>query len=161
MRDTNRFAVLFLVIAVLVLSLVCGDVFGQVVLNGSKAIDTEKQWAFVTVTIDGQEYKFTHVAPANITGTALQDFVSKQEAAYTRDILADLERGPWKQTHPEIFQAGTVERDQMLADVKNLIENLTYADIDNHIDTVFAGLSVAQRASLKKLYKAVLFLLKR
>ena len=53
------------------------------------------------------------------------------------------------------------EQSQMQADIVDLVSNLSYADIDNHIDNVYGSLSVAQKASLKKLYKAVLYLLKQ
>jgi hypothetical protein len=40
------------------------------------------------------------------------------------------------------------------------IGQMTWEEIDTHIDTVFSGLSVAQRTSLKRLYKCVLALIK-
>ena len=40
------------------------------------------------------------------------------------------------------------------------IGQMTWAEVDAHIDTVFSGLSVAQRNSLKTLYKCVLALIK-
>lgn len=42
-----------------------------------------------------------------------------------------------------------------------LIQNLTYDDIDTHINNVFGNLSANQKASLKRLYKAVLYLAKK
>ncbi len=44
---------------------------------------------------------------------------------------------------------------------KDLVQNLTYSGILTHIDTVFSGLNVDQRTSLKKLYCAVLYLAKK
>lgn len=40
------------------------------------------------------------------------------------------------------------------------ISAMSFAQIDTHIDTVFSALTVAQKTSLKKLYKAVLGLIK-
>lgn len=90
MRKINRYAVLLFVPAVFIFGLFTGQAFCQVVLIGSRAIDTEKQWVFVSVTIDGQECKFTHVAPVGLSGTALQEYVSKHELAYKLDILRDM-----------------------------------------------------------------------
>jgi len=44
---------------------------------------------------------------------------------------------------------------------RDLVVNLTYQDVLNHIDNVFGGLSTEQKASLKKLYCAVLYLAKK
>jgi hypothetical protein len=41
------------------------------------------------------------------------------------------------------------------------ISQMSYTQIDAHIDNTFSGLSEAQKASLKKLYKAVLALIKQ
>ena len=41
------------------------------------------------------------------------------------------------------------------------ISSMSYSQIDTHIDNVFGGLSAAQKTSLKKLYKAVLALIKQ
>ena len=41
-------------------------------------------------------------------------------------------------------------------DLMAMVEDLTYAKIDTHIDNVFSGLTEAQRQSLKKLYRVVL-----
>ncbi|MBW2342492.1 MAG: hypothetical protein JRF53_00505 [Deltaproteobacteria bacterium] len=40
------------------------------------------------------------------------------------------------------------------------ISAMTYAQIDTHVDSTFSALSTAQKSSLKKLYKAVLALIK-
>ncbi len=47
------------------------------------------------------------------------------------------------------------------AEARDIIQNLSYADIGTHIDTVFAALTTAQKNSLKKLYRAVLYLAKK
>jgi hypothetical protein len=47
-------------------------------------------------------------------------------------------------------------RDEALA----LLNDLKYSDVDKHVDNVFTSLTAAQKTSLKRLYKAVLYLLK-
>ena len=41
------------------------------------------------------------------------------------------------------------------------IANLTYAQIDTHVEDTFSGLTADQKTSLKKLYKSVLAIMKR
>ena len=77
------------------------------------------------------------------------------------DPIGQAEKVPWVSTHPDFPTASGEERETMVADAKALIANLSYADIDAHIETIFSNLSVVQKASLKKLYKATLFLLKK
>lgn len=45
--------------------------------------------------------------------------------------------------------------------VANFIEDLTFSRIDNHIENVFGTLNEAQKTSLKRLYKAVLYISKK
>lgn len=40
----------------------------------------------------------------------------------------------------------------------DLIRNLKFSQIDNHIENVFGSLNGEQKSSLKRLYKAVLFI---
>ena len=54
-----------------------------------------------------------------------------------------------------------VDNRNLKAQARDTIQNLTYNNILTHIDTVFSGLSAAQRTSLKKLYSAVLYLAKK
>lgn len=46
-------------------------------------------------------------------------------------------------------------------DFRSMVDTLNYAQIDQHIANVFGGLTVAQRGSLTKLYKTVLYLAKK
>jgi hypothetical protein len=57
-------------------------------------------------------------------------------------------------------KADQLENRELRASAKQLVQSLTYSDINTHIDTVFGALTTAQKNSLKKLYKAVLFLAK-
>jgi hypothetical protein len=43
----------------------------------------------------------------------------------------------------------------------DLIRNLQLSDIDQHIENVFGSLNTQQKTSLKRLYKAVLFIGKK
>jgi hypothetical protein len=43
----------------------------------------------------------------------------------------------------------------------DLIRNLQFSDIDQHIENVFGSLNAQQKTSLKRLYKAVLFIGKK
>ena len=76
-------------------------------------------------------------------------------------IYEVIEKVPWTSTHPDIFPATGAEAINLKAAAKDLVENLTYDDIDDHIDNVFSNLNTDQKNSLKKLYKVVLFLAKR
>ena len=173
------------------------------ILNNSQETGNDNQWVFVTLTVDGDECQFTHVAPIALTGQDLQDFVDAKEDAYGLDILKDMYpdapnsakgsredfeqwitdgkivpavlddeeneiepeytsvKVPWTNQHPDIVGASGTEKTNLLAAAKDLVNSLTFADIDTHIDTVFGSLTTAQKNSLKKLYKAVLFSLKR
>jgi len=51
-----------------------------------------------------------------------------------------------------------MDTQQLKAEAIDFILGLSYAAIDQHINTVFGGLTAAQKTSLKRLYKIVLFL---
>lgn len=53
------------------------------------------------------------------------------------------------------------EHHRLLSELKDLVDNLSYAQIDAHIDNVFGTLNATQKNSLKRLYKSVLFLAKK
>ena len=46
-------------------------------------------------------------------------------------------------------------------ELETLVENLSYTNINTHIDNTFSNLSLNQKTSLKNLYKVVLYLAKR
>lgn len=58
----------------------------MIVINGTKSLNDANQWIFPTITADGDECKFTHVAPADLTGQTLQDYVDAKEDLYRLDI---------------------------------------------------------------------------
>jgi hypothetical protein len=156
------------------------------ILNNSQEIDNNKQWVFVTLTVDGDDCQFTHVAPANLSGQDLQDFVDVKEDSYKFDILRDMypdapksvkndladleqwildgvdvEKVAWTNKHPDIISVGGSEKDNLLASAKELADTLTFDNIEDHIETVFGNLNAAQQNSLKKLYKVVLYLVRK
>lgn len=177
------------------------------ILNDTQPIDDDQQWVFVTLTVDGDECQFAHVAPASLVGQDLQDFVDSEESKYKLDILRDMypdaplevrndfeafewwtdstntnafvipavldehgieieservaEKVPWVNQHPNIIPASGTEKTNLLEAAKNLVDSLTFDDIDSHIETVFSNLNVTQQNSLKNLYKVVLYLAKK
>lgn len=85
----------------------------------------------ITLTVDGDECEFNHVAPIDLEGKALKDFVKSREDSYKFDILRDMypnsgqsnlkdmekwikaghtvdgkviEKVPWTGTHPPEIQ---------------------------------------------------------
>ena len=74
---------------------------------------------------------------------------------------ANPKKVPFQGTHPDIFQATGTEKATLLAAAKDLVTNLTYDQIDTHIDNIFANLNSDQKNSLKKLYKMTLYLAKK
>lgn len=65
----------------------------MIAITGVKPINDDEQWIFVTLTVDGDECKFTHVAPTDLTGQVLQDYVNARENGYNLDILRDMYPG--------------------------------------------------------------------
>lgn len=60
------------------------------------------------------------------------------------------------------FDPADVEIEQSIAEERLAeIAQMSYAQIDTHVDSTFSDLSVAQRSSLKKLYRGVLALIKQ
>jgi hypothetical protein len=63
-------------------------------------------------------------------------------------------------TEKAALTAGLRDNKDLRLELVDLVTNLTYTKIDKHIETVFYNLNAAQEASLKKLYKVVLYLAK-
>ena len=62
----------------------------------------------------------------------------------------------------QAFDPADVETEQTQVEEKLAqISQMSYAQIDDHVDNTFPNLSAAQRASLKKLYKCVRALIKQ
>ena len=90
----------------------------------------------------------------------VEEVVIDKETAYQYDefVFVDYNHDIDDTTH---WNARAVESDGLLTSAKDFANNLTFADVNNHIDTVFSNLADSQKTSLKKLYIAVLFLLKK
>ena len=60
-----------------------------ITINKTKTIvqDDSQQWIFITVNVDGDNCKFTHVAPSDLEGDDLQDYVDSREDFYKTEIL--------------------------------------------------------------------------
>jgi hypothetical protein len=71
------------------------------------------------------------------------------------------EEVPWVSTHPDIYPASGVELSTLLAAMQDLVNSLSYDQIDTHIDNTFTSLTTGEKNSLKKVYKAVLYLAKK
>lgn len=56
--------------------------------------------------------------------------------------------------------ADIVDNNSLKQDLVQFVKDLTYSKIDTHINNVFGALTTAQKESLKKLYKCVLYLAK-
>lgn len=53
-----------------------------------------------------------------------------------------------------------IDNQELRQNLKTLVQNLKFGQVDQHIENVFGQLNAAQKASLKALYKTVLYLAK-
>jgi len=81
----------------------------MITISGTKPIDDNKQWVFLTITVDGDGCKFTHIASAELTVQALQDCVDAREDEYKRDILKDMYPGAKPIQAPELTELENFE----------------------------------------------------
>lgn len=93
----------------------------MITISGVQPHNDAQQWIFLTLSVDGNDYNFTHVAPADLIGQALQEYVDSREPAYRLDILRDMYPGAMvsraeNQTELEAFEAW------IAAGHKNIIE---------------------------------------
>lgn len=68
---------------------------------------------------------------------------------------------PWTNTHPLPRFKNESEAKDLSGQVEAMLQNITYDKINDHIDNTFGALTAGQRNSLKLVYKAVYYLLKR
>jgi hypothetical protein len=157
-----------------------------IIINNTQKVKDKFQNVFMTINnVDGDTVKFVHVAPMGLSGQNLQDFVDSKEDEYVCGILSDMypdvpseikrnrqdfeqwiinespEKIAWIGSHPDIFPTTGTEKDNFKAAIQDLVNTLTFSDIDNHIETVFSDHTTEQQNSLKKLYKTVLGLVKK
>ena len=48
---------------------------------------------FITVNVDGDDCKFTHSAPSDLSGDALQSYIDGREDFYKRELLRNMYEG--------------------------------------------------------------------
>ena len=52
--------------------------------------DGSQNWIYITVNADGGDCKFTHTAPKDLSGDALQAYVDGRENFYKRELLRNM-----------------------------------------------------------------------
>lgn len=65
----------------------------MITINGTKPIDDNRQWVFITAAVDGDECQFSHVAATGVSNQDLQDYVDARADHYKLDILKDMYPG--------------------------------------------------------------------
>lgn len=53
-------------------------------------IDRSQRWIHLTLTVDGDECRFNHVAPLGLFNEELREFAESREDSYRLDILKDM-----------------------------------------------------------------------
>jgi len=62
-----------------------------ITINKTEAVgDGSQNWIYITVNADGDDCKFTHVAPADLSGDDLQAYVDGREDFYKRELLRNM-----------------------------------------------------------------------
>jgi len=66
-----------------------------ITINNTRPIngDASQKWIEISVTADGDVCKFTHVAPADLSGDDLQTYVDNKEDFYKTEILRNMYKG--------------------------------------------------------------------
>jgi len=66
-----------------------------ITINNTRSIsgDDSIQWIDITVNADGDDCKFTHTAPADLSGDDLQSYVDGREGFYKRELLRNMYGG--------------------------------------------------------------------
>ena len=66
-----------------------------ITINNTRPIPSDdlQKWIEISVTADGDDCKFTHVAPADLSGDDLQAYVDSREDFYKREILRNMYKG--------------------------------------------------------------------
>ena len=55
--------------------------------------DGERNWIYITVNVDGDDCKFEHTAPKDLSGDDLQSYVDGREDFYKRELLRNMYGG--------------------------------------------------------------------
>jgi len=66
-----------------------------ITINNTRSVsgNDSNQWIDITVNADGDDCKFTHTAPKDLSGDALQSYVDGRENFYKREILRNMYGG--------------------------------------------------------------------
>jgi len=65
-----------------------------ITINKTEAVgDGSQNWIYITVNADGDDCKFTHTAPKDLSGDALQAYVDGREDFYKRELLRNMYEG--------------------------------------------------------------------
>ena len=63
----------------------------SITINKTEAVgDGSQNWIYITVNADGDDCKFTHTAPSDLSGDALQSYVDGREDFYKRELLRNM-----------------------------------------------------------------------
>ena len=67
----------------------------SITINNTRSISGNDltQWVDITVNADGDDCKFTHTAPSDLSGDALQAYVDGREDFYKRELLRNMYGG--------------------------------------------------------------------
>jgi hypothetical protein len=67
-----------------------------ITINNTRPIiggDDSQKWIEISVNVDGDDCKFTHVAPADLSGDDLQTYVDHREDFYKKEVLRNMYLG--------------------------------------------------------------------
>ena len=92
-------------------------------------------------------------APEGSTGRCLK---TGEIVFYGDDFPAEIPNDPMIQEEIDWFENEPIENENLRTALADLVDNLSFSQVDTHIGNTFGNLSAGQRSSLNKLYKAVL-----
>ena len=64
-----------------------------IIINKTSSVDDYLNWIYITVNVDGDDCKFTHTAPSDLSGDDLQSYVDGREDFYKRELLRNMYEG--------------------------------------------------------------------
>jgi len=66
-----------------------------ITINNTRPVngDGSQNWIYITVNADGDDCKFTHTAPSDLSGDDLQAYVDGREDFYKRELLRNMYKG--------------------------------------------------------------------
>ena len=120
-----------------------------ITINKTSAIDDSQQWVFITVSVDGDDCKFTHVAPSDLSGDALQAYVDGREDFYKRELLRNMyDKADCYNSSLEDFEAWVsagcknaevkgvdADGEEIVIKAEEVIEKKAWVDSEPSVDT--------------------------